>query len=1005
MAIAHVQDAKTNGTTALVESVSLTGVGAGHLLSLSIFTGNGAEVASVIDSAGNYWIRGCLANASGSLDNESWYASGVAAGTTAASVTLSSSPATDFTLVMIEFSGVSSVNAMDQEVPNAGVGTAANTGASVQGFTTGTLFISTVTESGATLTTPSGFTSVTTGRTYDGVAYLIDSGQSMHNPSWTLSGSELWLTNTISFTTPQVNAPLLNTDFNQFPQIQVEWSPASAPFTPVWRNVARYVRSFKTTQGRQHQLDRIEAGSIDITFDGRDGTFNPWNTSSFLFNNFQGMQPMNPIRITAAWQGITYYVAYGYMQSLTPTLADAVNVDVDVKCWDILQFLSLRYLSGNNYATLIQAETTLCAYWRLGDSLNSFTSQTSSTVTELMDSTPITNAGYGPYAAAIINGPGGYPLLGAQGVLLYDADGALDLTNGTNAPNGGFGAGSPLSGATSWSVEMWLQWTDTTTPGEASSFTGNIINDSYTITGVSDISALNVGDTLLASTVTAIATINGLVPNDPVNGNMVTISVFSSAPGTNISFTALLGGVGATIFTTTVAAGELDLRLGYQIIGSGDAQTISYNRLQLLVNGTVICVSNAAGLLDGNWHHVVVTFAESGGNTTVIAYLDGTEDAGLSRTISANYSDPVGTVVGCNAGAINGFPGILDEVALYNSALVNTDIVGHYQQGLWFQSSGETGANMPSTGPSAVGRLNHVLAVSGFGGTYAIGSPYITSVYGEVDPVTTTTCLDYIQILMETEPGIIFAGQDGNIYALNRQYVIGYGGAFGIMNSARAAISQGIFGDTSGSTYRFEYKGFDVGQDDLDIWNDIQAKSARPGTPAPVLQEVNEETDSTGIALLSGNQYGVRTLQGLTNLLFVNDSDALAVAQQYLVWYAAGLQRAPLITIQNTSAQGANIPQMLGRNIYDRLTIQYQGQTAGAAFSQDSLIESIEHDVDVSTGIWATSFAQSPYEISKVQISAGGQGNAPVGQLTSVNAVPIVFGTWTFGTNTAFLLL
>ena len=938
MAILHVQDAKTNGTTALVETVSLTGVGVGNLLSLSVFTGNGAEVASVVDSQGNFWIRGCQANASGSLTVESWYASGVVGGTTAASVTLASTPATDFTCVMVEFSGVSSVNAMDQEVPNAGTGTAANTGASVQGFTTGTLFISTVVESGATLTVPSGFTSVTTGRTFDGVSYLIDSGQSMHNPSWTLSGSELWLTNTISFTTPQVNAPVVSPTFNNgwpFPQIQVEWSPTSAPFTPVWRNVSRYVRNFKTTQGRQHQLDRIEAGSIDITFDGRDGTFNPWNTSSFLFNNFQGLQPMNAIRITAAWKGVTYPVAYGYVQSVTPILADSQNVDVDVKCWDILQFLSLRYLSGQNYSTLIMTNSPT-AYYRLGDAVGSFT---------VLDSSGNSNTG------SLINGPTGSPAFGAQGVLLYDGNGALDLTNGQNTPGGGFAmvdnttepptAHNPLSAAGDWSFECWIQYTGGTANIPAPATTGS-------------------------ASVAAI-------PND-------------------ILFRFISGGH------------EVQVQVGYIILGSGISETTLSSAVIITTVGVGTNFSQSVPIFDGNWHHFVMT----GGNV----YFDGTALSGgvggLSNPTNMTFGCAPQNVTGVDpsGGTVfaGGFAGIIDEVALYSSNLSSGTITSHYNQGYWFRSAGESGAGTGGIGVSAVGRLNHVLAVAGFGGVYGIGAAYITPVYGESNPIVTTTALDYIQILMETEPGIIFQAQDGNIYALNRQYVTGHGGAFGIMNSSQAATSNGIFGDTSGSTYRFEYKGFDVGQDDLDIWNDIQAQSGRSGQPAPVLQEVNVETDTTGIATLSSNQYGVRTLQGLTNLLFLRDSDALAVAQQYLRWYAAGIQRAPSISIQNTANQGVNIPQMLDRTLYDRITLQYQGQTAGGQFTQESIIESISHDVDVLTGIWRTDFACSPYEISLVQISTGGPGVPPSGSLTSINAAPMVLGVFKFGDTTQLLL-
>jgi len=46
------------------------------------------------------------------------------------------------------------------------------------------------------------------------------------------------------------------------------------------------------------------------------------------------------------------------------------------------------------------------------------------------------------------------------------------------------------------------------------------------------------------------------------------------------------------------------------------------------------------------------------------------------------------------------------------------------------------------------------------------------------------------------------------------------------------------------------------------------------------------------------------------------------------------------------------------------LTIEYQGQTAGPQFSQDSIVEQISHTIVMDSGpLWSTKFAMSPYEI------------------------------------------
>ena len=83
----------------------------------------------------------------------------------------------------------------------------------------------------------------------------------------------------------------------------------------------------------------------------------------------------------------------------------------------------------------------------------------------------------------------------------------------------------------------------------------------------------------------------------------------------------------------------------------------------------------------------------------------------------------------------------------------------------------------------------------------------------------------------------------------------------------------------------------------------------------------------------------------------------------------------------SNSNQGANIPQMLGRGLYDTITVEYQGQTPGPAFSQNSVIESIAHHVAMDDGpIWNTTWSLSPYEILQ-------------------NAM--IVDTWTFGSPAA----
>jgi hypothetical protein len=115
---------------------------------------------------------------------------------------------------------------------------------------------------------------------------------------------------------------------------------------------------------------------------------------------------------------------------------------------------------------------------------------------------------------------------------------------------------------------------------------------------------------------------------------------------------------------------------------------------------------------------------------------------------------------------------------------------------------------------------------------------------------------------------------------------------------------------------------------------------------------------------LSASVYGDRTLQGLTSLQFEYDTDALYTAENYGRWYGQPIMRIESMTLNSYADGGVNMPQILGRGLYDRVTVEYQGQVAGPNFQQDSLLESISHSVTISSGpVWGATFALSPYEI------------------------------------------
>ena len=109
---------------------------------------------------------------------------------------------------------------------------------------------------------------------------------------------------------------------------------------------------------------------------------------------------------------------------------------------------------------------------------------------------------------------------------------------------------------------------------------------------------------------------------------------------------------------------------------------------------------SAAGstlLYDGKWHHVV---GVKDGNTNQLRlYVDGILEATVSASYAAGFDSPAdGISIGWRGSSNEGFfKGLIDEVAVYNSALDGASITQHYNNGL--QNKGYCNDQTPGTAP------------------------------------------------------------------------------------------------------------------------------------------------------------------------------------------------------------------------------------------------------------------------------------------------------------------
>lgn len=103
----------------------------------------------------------------------------------------------------------------------------------------------------------------------------------------------------------------------------------------IWVDVSAYTRRVITRRGFGREIGSWETGSATITLDNRDGRFDPDNLSGpYVTSGVTQIRPWRPVRIRAAYAGITYDVFRGYILSWPETFPGMVDAEVTVSCVD-----------------------------------------------------------------------------------------------------------------------------------------------------------------------------------------------------------------------------------------------------------------------------------------------------------------------------------------------------------------------------------------------------------------------------------------------------------------------------------------------------------------------------------------------------------------------------------------------------------------------------------------------------------------------------------------------
>jgi hypothetical protein len=152
--------------------------------------------------------------------------------------------------------------------------------------------------------------------------------------------------------------------------VQVAFNPTNVQTIPStgWTDVTPYVRNLNSRLGRQHYLDRVESGTLSMTVNNRTGFFlNGGSTSVGGNGTGYVIQPRLPIKVTATWPvpgGTPYPIFYGIIDDISENITDELNSDMTIRATDMTKFLSLQYMSSNNFWNTYAKSTSATNWFR-----------------------------------------------------------------------------------------------------------------------------------------------------------------------------------------------------------------------------------------------------------------------------------------------------------------------------------------------------------------------------------------------------------------------------------------------------------------------------------------------------------------------------------------------------------------------------------------------------------------------------------------------------------------
>lgn len=189
--------------------------------------------------------------------------------------------------------------------------------------------------------------------------------------------------------------------------------------------------------------------------------------------------------------------------------------------------------------------------------------------------------------------------------------------------------------------------------------------------------------------------------------------------------------------------------------------------------------------------------------------------------------------------------------------------------------------------------------------------------------------LAQMEDVAKAELGIVYVDVNGNVCFRQR---------YAALTRTQSNTSQATF--TASSADSLPFMSVDLRYDDDLVKTQVQTSSKGSSF-------VTTQQDAAAVAL-----YGVRS-ESLTDLLVTSDDTARDLGNLYLTLYANAEFRPAAITVNPNGKPSSLYPQVLSRELRDRVTVQFT-TPGGIAQSLDCWVDAVEHRITSET--WETTF-------------------------------------------------